>query len=154
MFHFYNVCFEMILCDCNTAFPFIFWYANIHWLWFSWCWSYALIKNVFHSVFPLHWTTFFLSATTWKFLILNNWSMSLLWLLITWEIFSVQLKLTLTELRLSILCNLLFFGKCLSNSFKKILAMLVTTLLLQGGLNQIILRFLCLLLVLFTLLFA
>ena len=56
--------------------------------------------------------------------------MFLLLLLIIVKIFSVQLYVTLTELQLNILCNFLVFGKCLSNSFKKLLAMFMTTLLL------------------------
>ena len=45
-------------------------------------------------------------------------------------------------LRLKILCNLLDFGKCLSTNCRNVLAMFVETVLLYGGLNQIIFRFL------------
>ena len=43
---------------------------------------------------------------------------------------------------LKILHNLLFLGKCLSIRERKILATLVATLLLKGGLNHVTLRFL------------
>ena len=83
---------------------------------------------LFHSAFPLHWTIFFLSTTTWKFLIFN-W---LEYVLIVAAYYLINIFcgtiLTLTELRLNILCNLLIFGKCLSNSFKKILVTFVTRL--------------------------
>ena len=47
-------------------------------------------------------------------------------------------------LLLKILHNLLFLGKCLSIRERKILATLVATLLLKGGLNHVTLRFLVL----------
>ena len=71
MFHLYGVYFGMISCDCNTGFSIYLLICLINSLWFSWCWCYALIKNVFDSVFLLHRTIFFLSTITWKFLIFN-----------------------------------------------------------------------------------
>ena len=110
--------------------PFIFWYVFINSLWFSWCWCYALIMNVFHSAFPLHRTIFFLSAITWKFWIFH-WLEYVLIVAAYYlrNIFCATITY-LTNLGWNIWRNLLFFGKCLSKSFKKILATLVTRLLL------------------------
>ena len=76
---------------------------------------------LFHSAFPLHWTIFFLSTTTWKFLIFN-WLEYVLIVAAYYlrNIFCATIT-SLTELRLNILCNLLLFGRCLSDSFNKIL---------------------------------
>ena len=56
--------------------------------------------------------------------------------------FLVQLWLTLALFRLKILFNLCSLWKCLSNKFRNTRPMLVDTLLLYGGLYQMMLRFL------------
>ena len=129
LFHLDNSCFGMILSDYNTAFsihPLIGRYKLVGLylvlILYTWCWT-------FFSCISFASDNIFLSTLTWKFLIFY-WNMFLLFLLIIVKIFSVQLYLTLTELQLNILCNLLVFGKRLSNSFKKLLATFVMTLLL------------------------
>ena len=54
----------------------------------------------------------------------------------------MQLQLTLTVFLLKILCNLLPIGKCVCTSLRKLRAMFVLTFLLNGGLNQMMLRYL------------
>ena len=54
--------------------------------------------------------------------------------------FLVQLWLTLTLFWLKILFNLCSLWKCLSNKFRNTRPMLVDTLLLYGGLYQMMLR--------------
>ena len=58
------------------------------------------------------------------------------------------LQITFTMFLLKILCNLLDFGKCGFNNFRNVLPIIVLTLWEKGGLNQIVLRFHCFLLVL------
>ena len=130
MFHFHSVCFGMISCDCNTAFTIHLLICLYNSLWFSWCWCYALTMNVFHSAFPMHRIIFFLSTITWKFWIFH-WLEYVLIVAAYYlrNIFCATITY-LTNLGLNILRNLLFFGKCLSKSFKKISATFVTTLLL------------------------
>ena len=59
--------------------------------------------------------------------------------------FFIQLELIFIVFLLNILCSLLDFGKCLSNSLKNTFPIFVCTFLEYGGLNQIIFlfRFLC-----------
>ena len=65
----------------------------------------------------------------------------------------MQLYLTFTVFLLKILCNLLDFGKCCFNSFRNVQPIFALALREKGGLNQIILRFRCFLVVL-SLVFA
>ena len=60
----------------------------------------------------------------------------------------IQLQLTFIVFLLKILCNLLDFGKCCFNNFTNVLSIFASTLTEKGGLNQIILRFGCSLLML------
>ena len=55
-------------------------------------------------------------------------------------LFLIMRVLTLTVFLLKILCNLLPIGKCVSTSLRKLRAMFVLTFLLNGGLNQMMLR--------------
>ena len=52
--------------------------------------------------------------------------------------FVMELQLTFTLLQLKILLNLCAIGKCLSNSYKSFLPILVATLQLHEGLNRTI----------------
>ena len=63
-----------------------------------------------------------------------------------------QLYLTFNLFLLKILCSLCFLGKYFYTKFKNLLPTLVVILLLNDGLNQIIFRFLCSLLVLISIL--
>ena len=66
----------------------------------------------------------------------------------------MELYLIFTLFRLQILYSLCDFGKCLSRIVKKLLPMLVETLLLYGGLNHMIFLFLLLLLLIFLFYFS
>ena len=55
-----------------------------------------------------------------------------------------QLQLTFIVFLLKILLSLLSFGKCLSINAINVFAKFVATLMLKGGLNQVIFRFLVL----------
>ena len=71
----------------------------------------------------------------WLFLIMRVLCFEIMFLTLF-----MQLKLTLTVFRLKILCNLWPAGKCVSTRSRKLRAMFVLMFLLNGGLNQMILR--------------
>ena len=75
----------------------------------------------------------------------------LLWLLIIWVIFGCNYNLLSTYFCWNF-CAICSLGKCFSTKFKNLIPKLVVTLLLSDGLNQIIFRFLCNFLVLFSVL--
>ena len=130
MFHFYNVCFGMISCDCNTAF-------SIHFV--------ICLYKIFVGLFVLMLCLFkqrFSSCIFWLQLQGSSWfligrSMFLLWLIIIWEIFPMQLYLTLTELWLNIYATCRFLENVYLIALAKLWWRLWQHLLCRAGYTKL-----------------
>ena len=113
---------EWLRATTIPFFIFIFWYAYINSLEFYWCWW-----AFFTSAFPLHWTIFFLFTITKKFLIFP-WLKYVL--IVAAYYFGKIFCITITYFNwvtIEYFMQLVLFSKFLSNSFKKVWAMFVTT---------------------------
>ena len=78
-----------------------------------------------------------LMISGWVFLIMRVHVLSLVMIDLT---LLMQLSLTLTVLLWKFLCNLWPTGKCVSIKLRKLRSMCFLTFLLNGGLNQVMLR--------------
>ena len=91
MFYFYNTCFGMISCHYNTAFSIHLLICLYKLVGFLLVLMFCTYIELFHPPFPLHQTIFSCVQFYGSSWFLFGWSMFLLWLLIIWEIFFVQL---------------------------------------------------------------
>ena len=151
MFHFYNACFT-ILCDCNTAFSIHFLVCQYNFIGvllllmlctYKECFSFCISLSLDYFIFVYNYME-----------VLDFWLKVLLIVTAYYlgNIFCAAItyfKWVMTEY-----FPQLYFLESVSNSSTKILIMFVMTPLLQGRLNQVILHFLCFLLVVFLLLFS